>query len=258
MKYFTYYTCALLFSALSFAAAQNRDTYTMFAGSRIRVPSNDANTPAIKKASAEWTVPNLCVPAGGNSSDKYMVAAWVGFIGNGCSGTRGALAQAGVTLTLHNDGTTTADPWVEWYPKAAEFKKDIQVNPGNTIAVTVEATSATAGQVTTTNKSNGNSVVETFESPNPSDPGSNLCGGTGDAWAVIETTGAQPATSDILPGFVDINFNNFETTAWATQQTYNINSPEAWLYDMKPGDTFATTEQTSETGFRIHSTKGSC
>ncbi|OTB00904.1 hypothetical protein M426DRAFT_15008 [Hypoxylon sp. CI-4A] len=223
----------------------------MFAGTRVGVSNEDANTPAISKASAEWTVPSLCVPTGGSSSDKYMVAAWVGFIGNGCSGTRGALVQAGVTMTLQDDGTTTADPWVEWYPKPAEFESDIKINPGDTVAFLVEAT-------TITNRNSGQTVVEQFQSSDPSDPASNLCGGAGDAWAVIETTGAQPATPDILPGFVDINFNDFEITGWANQQQYNINSEGATLYDLKSGDTFATSERTSDTGFRIHSTKGSC
>ncbi|XXH01355.1 hypothetical protein Hte_007713 [Hypoxylon texense] len=230
----------------------------MYAGSRIGVPNGDANTPAISKASAEWTVPKLCVPSGGNPSSDYFVAAWVGFMGNGCSGTRGALAQAGVTLTLKHDGTTTAAPWVEWYPKPAEFKNDIQVKPGDTVAVTVDVTSATAGQVTIRNKSTGKSVVEKFQSSNPSDPASKLCGGGGDVWAVIETTGAQAASSSILPGFTDITFNDFEVTAREGQKTYNINSQEAMLYGMKNGDTYATTERKSNTGFRVHSSKGSC
>lgn len=86
----------------------------------------------------------------------------------------------------------------------------------------------------------------------------NLCGGPGDAWAVIETAGAQPADPNILPRFVDITFNNPEVTTWGNQQKYNINNKEAVLYDMNSGDTFATTDRASGTGFRIHSTKESC
>ncbi|KAI0386311.1 concanavalin A-like lectin/glucanase [Hypomontagnella monticulosa] len=258
MKVLHIWSSVLLLGGLKLAAAQGRDSYSMYAGARIGIPNDDPNTPAIKRASAEWTVPKLCVPSGGNPANDYLVAAWVGFIGNGCSGTRGALAQAGVTLTLKHDGTTTADPWVEWYPKAAEFKKSIQVNAGDTVVFTIEVTSKSAGQVTISNKSNGQSVIEPFQSSNPSDPAANLCGGSGDAWAVIETTGAQPANSNILPGFADITFNNFETIKWANQQKYTINNQEAVLYDMKPGDVFATTERVSNTGFRIHSTKGSC
>lgn len=75
---------------------------------------------------------------------------------------------------------------------------------------------------------------------------------------MIETTGTQAANSKILPGFSDITFNDFEVTSRADKQVYNINSQEAVLYDMKNGDTFATTERISQTGFRIHSSKGSC
>ncbi|KAI0113016.1 hypothetical protein F4814DRAFT_449465 [Daldinia grandis] len=111
---------------------------------------------------------------------------------------------------------------------------------------------------TITNKSNGQTVVELFQSADPSDPANSLCGGPGDAWAVIETAGPQPADPNILTGFADITFNNFEATTWGNQQKYDINNKEAVLYDMDSGDTFATTDRASDTGFRIHSTKGSC
>ncbi|KAI8963217.1 concanavalin A-like lectin/glucanase [Daldinia sp. FL1419] len=255
MKAFGFQRCIPFLATLASVVAQNRDSYTGYAGLRISVP-NDANNPAIRGTSGEWTVPKLCVPSDGNGSNTYFVAAWVGFMGNGCSDTRGALVQAGVTMKLDPDGKTTASPWVEWYPKAAEFKDDIQVNAGDTVTFNIEVDDPTTGHVTISN--NGESVVESFQSTDPSNPANNLCSGPGDVWAVIETTGAQPADPNILPGFADITFNSFEATGWGNQK-YDINSKEAVLCDMdNAGQTFATTDRVLDTGFRIHSSKGSC
>ena len=60
----------------------------------------DANSIAIDRASAEWNVPKLCLPEGGDPTKEYYMSSWVGFAGNNCEGVRGALLQAGLTSTV--------------------------------------------------------------------------------------------------------------------------------------------------------------
>lgn len=64
------------------------------------MPSADANSVAVDQVSAEWNVPTLCLPDGGDPSKDYFMASWIGFMANGCEGVRGALLQAGVTNTV--------------------------------------------------------------------------------------------------------------------------------------------------------------
>ncbi|EMR65774.1 putative aspergillopepsin-2 protein [Eutypa lata UCREL1] len=244
---------------LGLAAALDRSTFVGYSGVSYSVPSADANSVAVDQVSAEWNVPTLCLPDGGDPSKDYFMASWIGFMANGCEGVRGALLQAGVTNTRKADGTNTAAAWVEWYPRAAEFKDSkIQVNPGDTVAFIVEASSRTNGLVTITNKSTGQTIQEAFESPDPSDPASNLCTGDSIAYGVIETTGAAGADPSFFPAFSDITFSDFEAVARTDQQAYNMDSAGAVIYDLQNGDTYATSERTSTSQFLIHSSKTAC
>ncbi|KAK7756622.1 hypothetical protein SLS62_001459 [Diatrype stigma] len=213
---------------LGLAAALDQSTFAGYSGVTYNVPSADANGIAVDHVSAEWNIPTLCLPDGGDPSKDYFMASWIGFMANGCENVRGALLQAGITNTRRADGTNTASAWVEWYPRAAEFKEsDIQ------------------GQI----------AQEAFESPNASDPGSNLCTGDALAYAVIETTGAAAADPSFFPAFSDITFSNFEAVALSDQQTYNMDSAGGVIYDLQNGDVYATSERTSASQFLIHSSK---
>ena len=101
-------------------------------------------------------------------------------------------------------------------------------------------------------------MQESFESPDPSDPNSNLCTGDATAYSVIESTGAAAADPSFFPGFSDVRFNGFEAVALGDQQTYNMDSPGAVIYDMVNGETYATADRTSESEFLVHSPKAVC
>ncbi|KAI1205519.1 concanavalin A-like lectin/glucanase [Annulohypoxylon truncatum] len=157
---------------------------------------------------------------------------------------------------LKADGTTTARAWVRWFPKEAEFQ-DIQVKPGDKVSMTVEAISNSTAAVAIENRSSKQSTIRKIQSVDSGNPPLDVCNGRGAAYAFIERIGSD---SDTLPQFDDVIFDSFETTIWNdTQQPLNANIDDA-LVDMTGYGWAADASTTafSETGFRVHSTQGSC
>jgi len=85
-------------------------------------------------------------------------SAWVGIDGDTC-GT--AILQTGIDWT-RSGSTTTYDAWYEWYPDYAYDFSGITLAAGNSITVTVTATSKTAGTAVITNNTTGKTVTHTF------------------------------------------------------------------------------------------------
>jgi hypothetical protein len=85
-------------------------------------------------------------------------AAWVGIDGDTCSS---AILQAGVSWT-RSGSSTSYDAWYEWYPDYSYDFSGISVSAGNTIKVTVTASSKTSGTAVVENVSTGTTVTHTF------------------------------------------------------------------------------------------------
>ncbi|KAJ3119076.1 hypothetical protein HK100_000474 [Physocladia obscura] len=85
-------------------------------------------------------------------------SAWVGIDGDTC-GT--AILQTGVDWTK-SGSSVTYDAWYEWYPDYAYDFSGITISAGNSITVTVTATSKTGGTATIKNNTTGKSVSHTF------------------------------------------------------------------------------------------------
>lgn len=99
--------------------------------------------------SATWVVPTISqVPIKGVTISD--VAEWVGIDGYNSSD----VAQAGITETVQTSATghttVSVSAFDEWYPAGANIisGSSFQVNPGNTIKVTVETTGAGATKAT--------------------------------------------------------------------------------------------------------------
>jgi hypothetical protein len=110
------------------------------------------------RVSGSVTIPSAQVPAGGSSNEQYAASAWVGIDGDTC-GT--AILQTGVD-TLIEDGEASFDAWYEWYPDYAYDFDDFEVGSGDTIAMTVVASSKAGGTATLTNSRTGQTVSHTF------------------------------------------------------------------------------------------------
>ncbi|KAE8440937.1 hypothetical protein EG329_006176 [Mollisiaceae sp. DMI_Dod_QoI] len=85
-------------------------------------------------------------------------SAWVGIDGDTCSS---AILQTGIDWTK-SGSSITYDAWYEWYPDYAYDFSGITLHAGDTITVTVTATSDTKGTAVIKNVSTGKTVTHSF------------------------------------------------------------------------------------------------
>jgi len=85
-------------------------------------------------------------------------SAWVGIDGDTCDT---AILQTGIDWTK-SGSSITYDAWYEWYPDYAYDFSGITISAGNSIKVTVTATSKTAGSAVIENITTGKTVTHTF------------------------------------------------------------------------------------------------
>jgi hypothetical protein len=150
--------------------------------------------------SAEWVVPTVSqVPIKGVATSD--VAEWIGIDGYKSAD----VCQAGIQETVHTSakGQTTISysAFAEWYPAGSDtiHASSFQVNPGNTIKVTVETTGAgaTKASVVFDNVTTGTIYDTSFTAPK----GTSLHGNS--AEFIVETPesisgnhASQPLLSD--------------------------------------------------------------
>ncbi|KAH9940060.1 aspergillopepsin [Epithele typhae] len=115
-----------------------------------------ASTATYKSVTGTFTVPSPKEPSGG--SGEHSASAWVGIDGDTC-GT--AILQTGLDFTI-SGSSVSYDAWYEWYPDYAYDFSGISFSSGDTVTVTVTATSKTAGTAKITNVSTGKSVSHSF------------------------------------------------------------------------------------------------
>ncbi|GJE96332.1 peptidase G1 domain-containing protein [Phanerochaete sordida] len=107
------------------------------------------------------TVPTPKAPKGEKGS--FAASAWVGIDGDTCGS---AILQTGIDL-INDNGNVTYTPWFEWYPDFAFDIGGFDISPGDTLALYVEADSATTGYITIANEVNGQEVWESLSSTSP-------------------------------------------------------------------------------------------
>jgi len=130
-------------------------TSTIWAGAGMESPAN-----TYKSVTGTLVVPNLQPAAGGATSGYYGGSAWVGLDGMTC---QTSLMAAGIDF-IYLEGTTTANTWTEVYPNPG-VNLAMTVNPGDTIKLTLTATSTTTGTAVVENQSNGQSSTVSLTSP---------------------------------------------------------------------------------------------
>ncbi|KAJ3711469.1 aspergillopepsin-2 heavy chain [Lentinula guzmanii] len=106
--------------------------------------------------SGTFTVPSI--------SGNGGASAWVGI--DGVTYTD-AILQAGVDFTI-SDGSISYDAWYEWYPDAAYDFTSFDISEGDSITVSVEATSDSEGTITLENITTGQSVTQAVSAPDSS------------------------------------------------------------------------------------------
>ncbi|KAJ3808752.1 glutamic protease [Lentinula aff. lateritia] len=141
--------------AITSIGATLHDEYsTNWAGVVIESPPTGQNFTTV---SGTFVVPK---PTGSNGS----ASAWVGIDGDTASQS---ILQAGVDFTLLG-GKVTYESWYEWYPNYAYDFSNFAISAGNTVTITIHATSSKTGTVTLSNKSTGKSVSQSLTAPSSS------------------------------------------------------------------------------------------
>ncbi|KZV64581.1 hypothetical protein PENSPDRAFT_162832 [Peniophora sp. CONT] len=168
---------------------------------------------------ATFTVPK---PSG---SSGASASAWVGIDGDTCST---AILQTGVDFNV-KDGSPTYDAWYEWYPDYAYDFSGIDFSAGDSVTVTVTASSLTSGTAIIENTTTGKKVSHTFK--NQTQP---LCE-TNAEWIVedFESNGSQ------------VDFANFDTVKFADAKATLIDGSTvgptgADILDIKMNNTIYT------------------
>ncbi|KAJ7488162.1 peptidase A4 family-domain-containing protein [Mycena latifolia] len=132
-------------------------TSSTWGGAGMESPAN-----TYKSVTGTLVVPHLQPATGGASSGIYGGSAWVGLDGMTC---QNSLMATGIQFMYLNE-TIYANTWTEVYPNAA-VDLSMTVNAGDTIKLTLTATSTTTGTAVVENLSNGESGTVSLTSPSP-------------------------------------------------------------------------------------------
>lgn len=147
-----------------------------------------------KTVTGTIVVPTPKTPSGGSSSTSYSASAWVGIDGDTCET---AILQTGVDFTVRGS-SVSYDAWYEWYPDYAYDFSGITIKAGDTIKMTVTASSKSAGTATIENVTTGKTVSHSF---------------SGESDALCETN-AEWIVEDFSSGGSLVSFANFGTVTF--------------------------------------------
>ncbi|KUI62048.1 Aspergillopepsin-2 [Cytospora mali] len=188
-----------------------------------------------KSVTGTFVVPTPSEPSGGSSGTEYAASAWVGIDGDTA---QNSILQTGVDFYV--EGSEVGyDAWYEWYPDYAYDFSGISISAGDTITVTVTATSKTAGTAVVKNVSKGTSVTHTFSSE------SNALEELNAEWIVEDFS-----EGDSLVPFADFGTVTF-TGATATDSSGSVGPSGATLIDIKQDGEVLTSSSTTSTSVTV-------
>jgi len=171
-----------------------------------------------KSVTGTFTVPSPSSTGSG--------AAWVGIDGDTCET---AILQTGIDWT-RSGSKTTYDAWYEWYPDYSYDFSGITLAAGNTIKVTVTATSKTGGTAVVENVSTGKTVTHTFS-------------GEGSEGSLCETN-AEWIVEDYEEGSSLVPFADFGTVTFtgcsASTGSGTVGTSGATIIDIKQNNKVLT------------------
>lgn len=157
-------------------------------------------------------------------------SAWVGIDGDTC-GT--AILQTGIDWTKSGN-SITYDAWYEWYPDYAYDFSGISISAGDSIKVTVTASSKTTGTATVDNLTKGKSVTHTFSGGVDGD----LC-----------EYNAEWIVEDFEEGSSLVQFANFGTVTFtgasATQNGKSVGVTGAQIIDLQQNSVLTSVSTSS-------------
>ncbi|KAF7973074.1 hypothetical protein HWV62_16264 [Athelia sp. TMB] len=174
-----------------------------------------------KSVTGTFTVPT---PSGSGSA-----SAWVGIDGDTCGN---AILQTGLDFTI-SGGSVSYDAWYEWYPDYAYDFSGISFSSGDTVKLTVTATSTKAGTAVIENVTKGKTVTKSITSS------SALC--EQDAEWIVE----DYEEGSSLVQFADFGTVTF-TAASATENSGTVVTPSgATIIDIEQNNKVLTSASAS-------------
>lgn len=180
--------------------------------------------------SAEFTVPTPSAPSGGGGSQS-CASAWVGIDGDTCTT---AILQTGLDFCI-SGGSPSYDAWYEWYPDSAYDFSGISFSAGDTVKVTVEASSMSSGTATIENTSSGKTVNHQF---------------SGQSQGSLCETNAEWIVEDFESGGSMVPFANFGTVtftnAQATSDGSSVGPGQATVLDIRQNNQVLTSSSVSD------------
>jgi hypothetical protein len=179
------------------------------------------------EVSGTFTVPSPQIPSGGDQSTQYCATAWVGIDGDTCSTS---ILQTGVDFCIQGSDVSY-DAWYEWIPAGSVDFSGISFSAGDSVSVSVVATSKTTGTATITNNSNGQSVTHKFTS---SETTSSLCE-TNAEWIVEDFTLISSSGQQSLAPFANFGTVTF-TDAIAVENGNQVDASGANTISLVDGN----------------------
>ncbi|KAH6654665.1 acid proteinase [Truncatella angustata] len=188
-------------------------------------------TTGVKSVTGTIVVPTPSTPSGGSSRTEYAASAWVGIDGDTC---QTSILQTGVDFYVEGS-SVSFDAWYEWYPDYAYTFSGITISAGDTVTMTVTATSTKAGSATIKNVTTGKSVTHTF---------------TAQTDALCETN-AEWIVEDFSSGNSLVPFADFDTVTFtgasATTSSGTVGVSGSTILDIKQSNVVLTSCSTSGT-----------
>ncbi|CAD0091884.1 unnamed protein product [Aureobasidium vineae] len=148
-----------------------------------------------------FIVPRVSLPAGAQPHffEKFGAAAWVGLDGSTC---HGVIMQTGVIMRISNDGILEQEAVYEWFPDKPVRFKNLKVSPGDSVTLTITASSDSGGVAIIENNTTGQSVRHKFVGRKP-----HLCR-TNAEWIVEDFIQKRHKHHALFADFGSVSFTN--------------------------------------------------
>jgi len=176
-----------------------------------------------KSVTGTFVVPTPSKPSG-SGSGTYAASAWVGIDGDTCDS---AILQTGVDFTI-SGSSVSYDAWYEWYPDYAYDFSGITFSAGDSVTLTVTATSTKAGTAVIKNNTKGKTVTKSITSS------SALC--EQDAEWIVE---------DFEEGSSLVPFANFGTVTFTGASAGGTSPSGATIIDIEQNSKVLTSSSVS-------------
>nr|BAL02935.1 glutamic protease [Pholiota nameko] len=171
-------------------------------------------------------------------SGNGAASAWVGIDGDTA---QNSILQSGVDFTV-SGGRVSYQAWFEWFPNFAIDFSNFPISSGQTITVSVHATSKTTGTVVLTNVSTGKSITQAVSAPSSS--------------AALAGQNAEWIVEDFEEGGSLVTLTNFGsvtfTGATASTASQSVGVTGATIIDMQQNGKTLTSVSTTSSSVTVN------